>query len=221
MGLVGRPEQESGATGIEKLEKWQQTGGDQRDRAAQKVFARAGSRKPRSDQHQKCSTTDNRGYGRLGGAGPTTSFVVGARGGSDRRWSTVPDRPARPGAAIWIGDRGLSRQIARSQPNRSAPFTSWISRTRVTKRGVNPTAGRCGRKKPRPRPSPGAEPQRALGAPIPRSQPGDKGDNGAHRGRGTEGSKPSPSRGESDEIRLGPHPRPPPRPAYACDTGPN
>jgi hypothetical protein len=39
--------------------------------------------------------------------------------------------------------------------------------------------------------------QRALGAPIPRSQPGDKGDNGAHHGRGTEGSNPSPSSGES------------------------
>jgi hypothetical protein len=38
---------------------------DRRDRAAQKVFARAGSRKPRSDQHQECSTTDNHGYRRL------------------------------------------------------------------------------------------------------------------------------------------------------------
>src|SRR5580704_14945026 len=28
---------------------------------------------------------DNHGYGGLGGAGPTTSLVVGARGGSDRR----------------------------------------------------------------------------------------------------------------------------------------
>ena len=37
----------------------------QRDRTAQKVFARAGSRKPRSDQHQECSTTDNHGYRRL------------------------------------------------------------------------------------------------------------------------------------------------------------
>ena len=33
--------------------------------AAQKVFARAGSRKPCSDQHQECSTTDNHGYRRL------------------------------------------------------------------------------------------------------------------------------------------------------------
>src|SRR5580704_14566036 len=65
--------------------EWQQAGGDQQDRAAQKVFARAGSRKPCSDQHQECSTTDNHGYGGLGGAGPTTSLVVGARGGSDRR----------------------------------------------------------------------------------------------------------------------------------------
>src|ERR1700719_4835144 len=32
----------------------------------QKVFARAGSRKPRSDQHQECSTTDNHGYRLLG-----------------------------------------------------------------------------------------------------------------------------------------------------------
>jgi hypothetical protein len=30
-----------------------------------KVFARAGSRKPRSDQHQECSTTENHGYRRL------------------------------------------------------------------------------------------------------------------------------------------------------------
>ena len=34
--------------------------------AAQKVFARAGSRKPCSDQHQECSTTDNHGYRLLG-----------------------------------------------------------------------------------------------------------------------------------------------------------
>ena len=32
-----------------------------------------------------------------------------------------------------------------------------------------------------------------FGAPIPRSPPCDKGDNGVHRGRGTEGSNPSPS----------------------------
>ena len=71
--------------GYRKAGEWQQAGGDQRDRPAQEVFARAGSRKPRSDQHQECSTTDNHGYERLGGAGPTTSLVVGARGGSDRR----------------------------------------------------------------------------------------------------------------------------------------
>src|ERR1700736_947287 len=68
--------------GYREAGEWQQAGGDQRDRAAQKVFARAGSRKPRSDQHQECSTTDNHGYRRFGGAGPTTSLVVGARGGS-------------------------------------------------------------------------------------------------------------------------------------------
>jgi hypothetical protein len=55
--------------------------------------------KPRSDQHQECSTTDNHGYRRFGGAGPTTSFVVGARGGSDRRRLAVPARAERPGAA--------------------------------------------------------------------------------------------------------------------------
>src|SRR5258706_7931723 len=54
--------------GYREAGEWQQAGGDQRDRAAQKVFARAGSRKPRSDQHQECSTTDNHGYERLGGA---------------------------------------------------------------------------------------------------------------------------------------------------------
>jgi hypothetical protein len=52
--------------GYREAGEWQQAGGDQRDRAAQKVFARAGSRKPRSDQHQECSTTDNRGYRWLG-----------------------------------------------------------------------------------------------------------------------------------------------------------
>ena len=41
-----------------------------------------------------------------------------------------------------------------------------------------------------------------CGAPIPRSQPCDKGDNGAHRGRGTEGSNPSPSSGESGANSL-------------------
>jgi hypothetical protein len=51
--------------GYREAREWQQAGGDQRDRAAQKVFARAGSRKPRSDQHQECSTTDNHGYRRL------------------------------------------------------------------------------------------------------------------------------------------------------------
>ena len=51
--------------GYRQAGEWQQAGGDQRDRAAQKVFARAGSRKPRSDQHQECSTTDNHGYRRL------------------------------------------------------------------------------------------------------------------------------------------------------------
>src|SRR5580693_10024339 len=48
--------------GYREAGEWQQAGGDQRDRAAQKVFARARSRKPRSDQHQECSTTDNHGY---------------------------------------------------------------------------------------------------------------------------------------------------------------
>ena len=51
--------------GSREAGEWQQAGGDQRDRAAQKVFARAGSRKPRSDQHQECSTTDNHGYRHL------------------------------------------------------------------------------------------------------------------------------------------------------------
>src|SRR5271165_5068923 len=57
--------------GYREAGEWQQAEGDQRGRAAQKVFARAGSRKPRSDQHQECSTTDNRGYRRLDSAGPT------------------------------------------------------------------------------------------------------------------------------------------------------
>src|SRR3984893_10656661 len=48
--------------GYREAGEWQQAEGDQRDRAAQEVFARAGSRKPLSDQHQECSTTDNHGY---------------------------------------------------------------------------------------------------------------------------------------------------------------
>jgi hypothetical protein len=56
--------------GYREAGEWQQAGGDQRDRAAQKVFARAGSRKPRSDQHQECSTTDNHGYRCLRCRGP-------------------------------------------------------------------------------------------------------------------------------------------------------
>jgi hypothetical protein len=51
--------------GYREAAEWQQAEGDQRGRAAQKVFARGGSRKPRSDQHQECSTTDNHGYRRL------------------------------------------------------------------------------------------------------------------------------------------------------------
>ena len=39
-----------------------------------------------------------------------------------------------------------------------------------------------------------------FGAPIPRIPPCDKGDNGAHRGRGTEDSNPGPSSGESVVI---------------------
>jgi hypothetical protein len=98
--------------GYREAGEWQQAGGDQRDRAAQKVFARAGSRKPRSDQHQECSTTDNHGYRRLGGAGPTTSLVVGARGGSDRRPGAVDlvdDDDADP-AGPDIGEQALQRR---------------------------------------------------------------------------------------------------------------
>src|SRR3984893_13220051 len=59
-----RPRYESGATGIGKLENGSMPEAIS-ESAAQKVFARAGSRKPRSDQHQECSTTDNHGYRRL------------------------------------------------------------------------------------------------------------------------------------------------------------
>ena len=51
--------------GYRETGEWQQAEGEPRGRAAQKVFARAGSCKPRSDQHQECSTTDNHGYRRL------------------------------------------------------------------------------------------------------------------------------------------------------------
>ena len=59
-----RPRYESGATGIGKLENGSMPEAIS-ESAAQKVFARVGSRKPRSDQHQECSTTDNHGYRRL------------------------------------------------------------------------------------------------------------------------------------------------------------
>src|SRR3984893_4985725 len=78
--------------GCREAGEWQQAEGDQRGRAAQKVFARAGSRKPRSDQHQECSTTDNHGYRRLDdlavGARPVISFAMAAGGLAecDRRW---------------------------------------------------------------------------------------------------------------------------------------
>src|SRR5258705_11386838 len=51
----GGPVLESGATGIGKLENGSRPEAISESRAAQKVFARAGSRKPRSDQHQECS----------------------------------------------------------------------------------------------------------------------------------------------------------------------
>jgi hypothetical protein len=47
---------------------------------------------------------------------PTTSFVVGARGGSDRRRLAVPARPARPGAAAQMVSPATGR---RSQPGHS------------------------------------------------------------------------------------------------------
>src|SRR5580692_7368882 len=64
-GARSRPSIRARRDGYREAGEWQQAEGDQRDRAAQKVFARAGSRKPLSDQHQECSTTDNHGYGRL------------------------------------------------------------------------------------------------------------------------------------------------------------
>ena len=64
-----------------------------------------------------------------------------------------------------------------------------------------------------------AEPQRALGAPIPRSQPGDKGHNGAHRGRGTEGSNASPSSGESRKP-IGSFPQTASKPWWRVAGGP-
>ena len=95
--------------------EWQQVGGDQRGRAAQKVFARAGSRKPRSDQHQECSTTDNHGYERLGSAGP--SSVAGARGGSNRRRLAVPARPTRRGAAAQMASPATCRRSQGQPPS--------------------------------------------------------------------------------------------------------
>jgi hypothetical protein len=114
--------------GYREAGEWQQAEGDQRDCAAQKVFARAGSRKPRSDQHQECSTTDNHGYGWLGSAGPTTSFVVSARGGSDRWRSAVPARPARPdaeGSGIIVRSASWSDHWSRAL---SAISRTWRSR---------------------------------------------------------------------------------------------
>src|SRR6202011_4358402 len=75
--------------------EWQQAGGDQRDRAAQKVFARA-ARKSRSDQHQECSTTDNHGYRWLGRPDfPTLKIVVGPALAPRAPDKEVPDRCGR------------------------------------------------------------------------------------------------------------------------------
>jgi hypothetical protein len=82
--------------GYREAGEWQQAGGDQRDRAAQKVFARAGSRKPRSDQHQECSTTDNHGYRWLGRPDfPTMKIVVGRALALRAPDKELPDRRRR------------------------------------------------------------------------------------------------------------------------------
>src|SRR5271165_6108538 len=54
-----RPRYESGATGIGKPENGSRPKAISEIARLRKVFARAGSRKPRSDKHQECSTTDN------------------------------------------------------------------------------------------------------------------------------------------------------------------
>src|ERR1700732_2430064 len=64
----------SGATGIGKLEN-----GSRPEAISEIARLRRSLPEPdppRSDQHQECSTTDNHGYGRLGGAGPTTSPIA-------------------------------------------------------------------------------------------------------------------------------------------------
>jgi hypothetical protein len=81
--------------GYREAGEWQQAGGDQRDHAAQKVFARAGSRKLRNDQHQECSTTDNHGYRWLGR--PDSDTENRRRSGTRPRTpdKEVPDRCGR------------------------------------------------------------------------------------------------------------------------------
>jgi hypothetical protein len=103
--------------------EWQQAEGDQRDRAAQKVFARAGSRKPRSDQHQECSTTDNHGYRGLDfavGARPAISVVMAAGGLAqcDSRWRrwTRPWPGLKKAHPVRAADLRCPIQDARRRP---------------------------------------------------------------------------------------------------------
>jgi len=65
---------------------------------------------------------DNHGYRRFGGAGPTTSLVVG-RGGSDRRPLAVPARPERAGAAAQMVSPATGRR-SQGKPGRRTCRTS-------------------------------------------------------------------------------------------------
>ena len=122
--------------GYREAGEWQQAGGDQRDRAAQKVFARAGSRKPRSDQHQECSTTDNHGYRRLAcfRSADCAGRSATSRGARCATRVSLPlDLPPDPiallaGPARWRWIAQCEKRSAASWPKRSESSQNLVDR---------------------------------------------------------------------------------------------
>jgi hypothetical protein len=113
-----RPRHEAGATGIGKLENGSMPEAIS-ESAAQKVFARAGSRKPRSDQHQECSTTDNHGYRRLACRHPIKISSLCHRGSGHR-----PDLD--PGRRFEVFSTMILRSAVSVALQQSAGFTELL-----------------------------------------------------------------------------------------------
>ena len=86
----------------------------------------------------------------------------------------------------WTGTRSLSRARATTSTCASARRSSSSGTNRNRPKPYGRSVPWNGSPSRRKRLNRGVR----RGAPIPRSQPCDKGDNGAHRGRGTEGSNP-------------------------------